>query len=216
MSVPPPTLSQVAESLSMLYPPDRLYGLDIETDTRINGLDASVAAIVAVALATSELCEVFRGPEASLLTELNESLRHLPPGVLVTWNGSSFDLPFIERRAAICNVPLDLHCVDHALPRPPSNPELPRRHVRARWGHHRHLDGLRLYRSDVGRALPVSCGLKPMSRLVGMQPLQLDAERLHEYTSAEIDAYVASDASMTRALVVNRWPACAGFIDRLP
>ena len=76
-----------------------LYGLDIETDTTVDGLDPSHGGVVAVGLATPEGDEVFLGDEADILTRLDRRLAELAPGVLVTWNGGSFDLPFLAARA---------------------------------------------------------------------------------------------------------------------
>ena len=77
-----------------------LYGLDIETDTTVDGLDPSRAASVAVGLATPEGDEVFLGDESGILARLDRRLAQLPAGVVVTWNGSSFDLPFLAARAS--------------------------------------------------------------------------------------------------------------------
>src|SRR4051794_18369466 len=85
-----------------------LYGLDIETDTSVDGLDSSCAAIVAVGVSWDGGDVVFRGPEAQLLRSLDKWLRRMPSGVLVTWNGSGFDLPFLADRAALAGVRLGL------------------------------------------------------------------------------------------------------------
>ena len=49
-------MSQCTSTMVLMSapPPSQWYGLDIETDTTINGLDARVAAIVAVAVSTAE------------------------------------------------------------------------------------------------------------------------------------------------------------------
>ena len=85
-----------------------VYGLDIETDTTENGLDPRVAAVVTVALAGPGYEEVFTGPEPELLLDLDERIRELEPGVLATWNGAAFDLPFLSDRAALHGLPLGL------------------------------------------------------------------------------------------------------------
>ena len=69
-----------------------IYGLDIETDTRVDGLDPAVSRIVAVALSTEGADELFDGPEDDLLGALDDRLAELPAGVVATWNGSAFDL----------------------------------------------------------------------------------------------------------------------------
>ena len=72
-------------------PPSRWYGLDIETDTTLDGLDATVAAIVAVAVSTADEDFVLQGEELQILTDLEELVSSLAPGVLITWNGNYFD-----------------------------------------------------------------------------------------------------------------------------
>jgi hypothetical protein len=181
------------------------YGLDIETDTTINGLDPAVAAIVAVALTGRDLEVVLDGDEATILHDLDLILSELPAGVLITWNGSGFDLPFLHDRAACFRVPLGL--------RLRLDPQIGGRRdplaghegaYRATWHHHRHVDGYQLYRADVGATVHLPCGLKPLSRFVGLPVIEVDRERIHELTDAECRAYVASDAHLARALVERR------------
>ena len=85
-----------------------MYGLDIETDTTIDGLDPASSAIVAVALSTADGDIVFLGDEADIISATERALAALDPGVVVTWNGSAFDLPFLVDRAARCDVELSL------------------------------------------------------------------------------------------------------------
>lgn len=192
-----------------------LYGLDIETDTTVDGLDASVAPIVAVALATESGTEVIDHSEADILRELNRRLNSLPPGIIVTWNGGRFDLPFIAERARLLGVDLDLRLEPD--PFETVRPESDRsRGWLAEWGRHSHLDGYRVYRADVGRALPVSCGLKPMARFVGMVPVEVDRENVHVLSPDELADYVSSDAVMARLLVDRRGVAIEAHVDRLP
>jgi DNA polymerase elongation subunit (family B) len=191
-----------------------LYGLDIETDTTVNGFDPEVASVVAVAVATAEGDRVLLGPEAPILEQLDRVLAGLPPGLLVTWNGASFDLPFLARRSRLAGVPLGLRLWE--------DPVLPRHHrgsspqpgYRAEWAGHRHLDGYRLYRADVGRSLGLSCGLKALSRFVGLRPVEVDRSRMQDLDAAELRDYVASDARLARQLVLRRLPAAAAFADR--
>ncbi|HZU71479.1 MAG TPA: hypothetical protein VE990_01790, partial [Acidimicrobiales bacterium] len=99
------------------------YGLDIETDTSRGGLDPRRCRIVAAALATEAYVVVMTGPEKRILANLDDKLARLPDGVLVTWNGSSFDLPFIADRAARLGLRLGLQLrLDPAIVR--SHPPL--------------------------------------------------------------------------------------------
>ena len=190
------------------------YGLDIETDTTVDGLDPSCSPVVAVAVATPAGDRVLMGEEAGLLRRLDGLLRSLPPGVLVTWNGSAFDLPFLAARAAVHGIALGLELFPGPVVR--RDDPVGSHAFLATWGAHGHLDGYRLYRADVGRTLGLSCGLKAMARLAGLQPVQVDRERIHALSAQELSDYVASDARLARDLVARRLPAAAAFVDRCP
>ena len=188
--------------------PDRpLYGLDIETDTSVDGLDPAVSQVVAGAVTTATTDHVFLGDEVTILSQVDELLSELEPGFLVTWNGSGFDLPFLHERARITDVTMGLHLwrdrlrsvEDHAF--------------RGRWHDHDHLDGYRIYRADVGRSLGLPCGLKPMARLVGLTPLEVDRNRMHLLDADTLRSYVASDARLARELVRRRGPAATRSAD---
>ena len=135
-----------------------VYGLDIETDTTENGLDPRVASVVTVALSAPGLDEVFSGRESTILFDVDQRLRGLPSGVLATWNGAAFDLPFLADRAARHGLELGLRLQFDptlALRRAP----LPghRGAYRGAWYEHGHIDAYRLSRGDVGPSLRVSC-----------------------------------------------------------
>jgi DNA polymerase elongation subunit (family B) len=193
-----------------------VYGIDIETDTSVNGLDPAVAPVVTVALSCSGHDEVFSGDEARLLAKLDDRLAELEPGVLATWNGAAFDLPFLADRAARCGVAIGLRTAFDptiTLRRSP----LPghRGAYRARWHDHDHIDAYRLYRGDVGPALRVSCSLKSIARLVGLAPLEVDRERIHDLSREALHAYASSDARLARVLTERRWGTASRFVDRL-
>jgi DNA polymerase elongation subunit (family B) len=186
-----------------------LYGLDIETDTRVNGFDPDVAAVTAVALSTPEDDVVFAGPERHLLRALDRHLRTLPPGVIVTWYGASFDLPFLVERARRCGVSLGLRLRPAVL-----GPWLPGEHPSAylaTWHRHVHLDAWRLYRALQPDGTP--CGLKAVARAAGFDPVELDANELHSFAAATVAAYAASDARLARILGAERWADAAAFVD---
>ena len=194
-----------------------VYGLDIETDTTIDGLDPAVAPVVTVALSNPAFDEVFTGREDELLEQLDDRLTTLEPGVLATWNGAAFDLPFLAERAGLHGIRLGLRLrfdpsirMGHEpLPGHPGA-------YRARWHGHGHVDAYRLYRGDVGPALRVSCALKSIARLVGLAPLEVDRTRIHELSREALHAYAASDARLARVLTERRWSTAARFVDRFP
>ncbi|MCU1354282.1 MAG: polymerase [Acidimicrobiales bacterium] len=193
-----------------------VYGLDIETDTTINGLDPAVARVLTVALSGDGFDEVFSGPEPRLLADLDSCLSTMPAGVLATWNGAAFDLPFLAQRARMLGVPLGLRLrLDKSitLRRAP----LPGHAgaYRGGWYQHGHLDAYRLYRGDVGPALRVSCSLKAIARLVGLAPVEVDRTRIHDLSHEALHAYAASDARLARVLTERRWATASRFVDRL-
>ena len=193
-----------------------VYGLDIETDTSLGGLDPQRAPIVAVAVAGAGPSHVFTGEEPTLLQQLDDHLRTLPAGVLVTWNGARFDLPFLADRAAMCGTPLALELVPDRRTRTHRDP-LPGHDggYFARWYDHHHLDAYAVYRADVGATLGIPCGLKPLARLFGLEPVEVDREKIHALSQEELDAYVASDAELTRQLALRRWATASQAIDQI-
>src|SRR4029078_5112043 len=99
------------------------------------------SSIVAVSLSTEDETFTFTGPEPKLLRSLDERLRRMPRGVLVTWNGSGFDLPFLHDRALTRRGRVGVSLKpDASLPHkhaPLVGHELP---YRARWHKHLHVD----------------------------------------------------------------------------
>lgn len=184
--------------------PAAVYGLDIETDTSIDGLDPAVAPIITVALSSPGCDEIFSGDEPGLLFDLDLRIRDLDAGVIATWNGASFDLPFLAHRASLHGIGLGL--------RLRSDRQIGA--YRAVWYRHRHIDAYRLYRGDVGPALRVSCGLKSIARLVGLSPIEVDRTKIHELEHEALHAYAASDARLARVLTERRWSTASRFVDR--
>lgn len=193
-----------------------VYGLDIETDTSENGLDPRVAAVVTIALAGPGYEEVFTGPEPELLAEVDERLRQLEPGVLATWNGAAFDLPFIADRAALYGMHLGLRLrLDPAITMRRAPLPGHRGAYRAGWHGHDHLDAYRVYRGDVGPALRISCSLKSIARFVGLVPVEVDRTRIHDLSNEALHAYAASDARLARILAERRWSTASRCIDHV-
>ncbi len=193
-----------------------IYGLDIETDTSIDGLDPTIARVLTVALSSPGFDEIFCGPEPDLLGELDARLAVLPSGVLATWNGAAFDLPFLADRAELNGIQLGLRLrLDSGIT---SRSEPLPGHAgayRGAWYGHSHIDAYRLYRGDVGPALRISCSLKSIARLVGLVPLEVDRARIHDLSREALHAYASSDARLARALTERRWSSASRFIDRL-
>ncbi|MBW3615523.1 MAG: hypothetical protein KY439_09485 [Actinobacteria bacterium] len=195
-----------------------LYGLDIETDTSADGLDPGVAGVLAVALSCEETGEVvFTGGEVGILTALDAHLRDAEPGVVVTWNGGAFDLPFLASRATAAGVRLGLNLAWEPGASRAGRCPLPGRlgTYAASWYGHRHLDAYRAWRrlSDPD----VRCGLKGVARSVGLAAVELDdVTQVHGLGLGQLRRYVASDASLARRLAELRWPEVRRFLDRMP
>ncbi len=189
------------------------YGLDIETDTSVDGLDPARSAIVAVAVSDGDSETVLDGDERELLASLDRTVADLRPGVIVTWNGGAFDLPFIADRARMLDVSIGLRLL--------ADPSIPRRDplpghagaYRGRWYGHHHLDGYQLFRADVGATMRLPCGLKPLARLVGLPVVEVDRSAIHQLDAATTRRYVASDARLARELVLRRRPTAEAAID---
>jgi hypothetical protein len=194
-----------------------VYGLDIETDTTVDGLDPGVARILTIALSSDAVDELFTGDESSLLQELDDRLASIEPGVIATWNGASFDLPFIADRAHLHGVPLGLR-LEHDARIAVRGRALPGHTgaYRGGWYRHSHLDAYRVYRSDVGPALRISCGLKSIARFVGLPVVEVDRTQIHDLSQEALHAYASSDARLARVLAERRWGSARRNIDRAP
>jgi hypothetical protein len=190
-----------------------IYGIDIEIDTRSGRLDPAVAPVRTVALCGRSFDEIFTGDEAALLRDLDHRLRSLAPGVLATWNGGVFDLPFLADRAALVGVELGLQLqLDRRLTlhrRPlPGHPGA----YRGAWGAHGHLDTFRLY----GQSGPSPwTSLRTIGRLLGLNAPGGPADRTHDLLSEAFNAHAASDARLARVLAERRWSAAHRLVDRL-
>lgn len=191
-----------------------LYGLDIETDTSVDGLDPAVSPIVSVAIVGAGVEHVLDGPERDVLEALDRAIADLAPGVLITWNGSGFDLPFLDERARRLGIELGLriaHDPGIVLSRDPllGHPGA----YRGRWYRHRHLDGYRLYRSEIDPESGLSCGLKSLARHFDLPFVEVERDRIHELDQETLRRYVTSDASLARELVARRWSTALHAMD---
>lgn len=191
-----------------------IYGLDIETDTQCDGADPAVAAVRTIALSTRRADEVFTGDEATLLRQLNDRLASLPPGIVATWNGATFDLPFIADRARVLGVHLDLRlCLDRRLTL--GRTPLPGHAgaYRGAWGQHGHVDTFRLY--GLSSASPVWTSLRTIGRVLGLGPQAGPTDRTLDLANEALHAHAASDARLARVLAERRASAAMRLIDRL-
>ena len=191
-----------------------IYGLDIETDNTEDGLDPAVASVRAVALSGRTFDELYVGDEIDILRALDARLARLPIGVVATWNGSAFDLPFLADRARILGVDLGLKlCLDrrltlHRAPLPGHAGA-----YRASWHDHGHLDTFRIYGGADNAAQRLS--LRSLGRLVGIGAHDVHPARTQTLSNEALHACAPSDARLARVLAERRWPAAARMIDRV-
>lgn len=181
-----------------------LYGLDIEADTATGGLDPARSAVLSVAVASAHgVWAVDDGDEESLLGALFAHLRSLPAGVLVTWNGSGFDWPFLATRAAHLGLASELVLVEDptraAKYRPVGGLAHP---VRVAFGHLDHLDVALAYRTWAAIHY-VDWSLKPVAAALGLDARSVERTAVHELAAPDRLAYVASDAIVTRRLAAR-------------
>jgi DNA polymerase elongation subunit (family B) len=191
------------------------YGLDIETDTGCGGLDPRISPILAVAVASESDVVVIRGAEDGLLRQLDDYLAGLAPGIIVTWNGAGFDLPFLDDRARRFGVSLGLR-IEPAPDIRRHHPPLPGHSgsYRATWHDHSHLDAYLAYRALAGDAGD-SLALKAVAGRAGLDVVEVDRTRIHELAAADLERYVASDATLALALARARWSEILAFKDTL-
>ena len=186
-----------------------IYGIDIETDVRGGTLDPALAPIRAVAVSTRSSEVTFTGDEASILVDVDHHLAGLPEGIVASWNGAVFDLPYIADRARILRVGIGLVlCPDQR--RRVMCDLLPGHEVayRATWGHHRHLDTFRLYGdSGTTSTLGSLLGLPRRRAATIASTGNLLNEALH--------AHAASDARLARVLAERRGQGALRVVDHI-
>lgn len=185
------------------------YAIDIETDTSggpNHGLDPQLAKITSVALATDVGVEVFLtekyGSEKEMLKNFHFSVANLPKGIIASWNGSVFDFPFLVYRAGLSGLDMGLKLTyDPSLPVKYAPTPTFEGGYRVSWMQHSHVDVQNFFEEDA-RIAGVPWSLKPVARLNGLEPVEVDRANIHLLTPEEEEEYVASDAVVTRDLLL--------------
>ena len=203
-----------------MFQHESAYAFDIESDTtpqadgKCYGLEPLHAGLTEIAFScdTSVMSEggkVFATSdgmtEADVIIEFDRMLFELDPGVLMTWNGSFFDLPFILTRSEVLGITQHMHL--HAQPglAPKYTPTAPHTGgYSATWDTkgvmpHQHLDIMRGY-ERAAKLLGIKWSLKPVAEAYGLDMISVDREKMHELTPAERRAYALSDSGGTRNL----------------
>lgn len=229
-----------------------VYALDIETSTEPvvgpdgdpgynPGLDPLLGFITETVVATGdpETERVFtggsRGDEVAILRGLDQHLAgglgiDLPAGLIATWGGANFDLPFVHTRALLTmpygnpdRDPLAVYGLrivhtDFMAPKYPPirghGPDWPG--LDGRLGHsgsytgfwrtngggkHAHLDIAPLFKPFAER-YGITWGLKPVCEALGHPMISVDREQMHLLSDEERRAYVMSDGNGTRFLAL--------------
>jgi DNA polymerase elongation subunit (family B) len=188
----------------------RIYAGDIETDnSEGHGLNPLLGRITEIAIQGHDAAStaVFSDDdEKELLRKFTWHMRTLEPGLVVTWNGSFFDLPFIQTRADILAAasPLQIEVDENLKPKYDLLPGYTGGVVGtfdSRRGRvpHQHLDisgAYKQFAADHG----VSWSLKPVCAAAGIDMYEIDRTRLQDYTAAERERYVLSDTNGTLQL----------------
>ena len=177
-----------------------MFGWDIETDTRVNGLDPRVAAVSSVALWAPGWREVLTGQEPDILDGLADLLGSLEPSLALGWNSSVFDAPFVATRAELYGIDLGWTLVPDASIVPKYDFTPPHTSgYRVLLGKHAHADLAYAFKGYAETA-KVPWGLKPVCRSLGVHMVEVDRGRTHELGAAELAEYNLSDARGTYML----------------
>ena len=218
----------------MSFDPSRVYALDIETDTTIDGLDPANSRITEVVVSTAKEDVVFdHDSEAQLLVETDRYIKQLAPGLITTWNGVFFDIPFIVDRMTylrlnkprsllgmlgVTDVYVDrLRTVGlNPIAQPGLKPKysyLPGHDVgygmvwktSDNWGDLNVHQHLDISFAYKGFAEEheMKHSLKPVAKAHGILMIEVDREKMHLLTPEERHDYVVSDGRGTRALALR-------------
>lgn len=188
----------------------KVLSLDIETDTSplteqekaegytARGLDPHITEITSVAVAYDGHTAVFDDSSEQEILEATQSvITMVNPSVLVTWNGSVFDLPFIDFRSRLHGVNTSLKLVHNPqiVPKYDPTPGYEGGYS-ATWGNAVHIDVAYLVKDEAERQ-GVKWSLKPYAQSIGLDPVEVDRTKMHDLTPAQLREYVASDAIVT-------------------
>lgn len=179
-----------------------VYGFDLCTDTTGSAIDPAINRITKIGLSTPAGEEIYDGEEGEILHLVDHRLAVLPPGVLVTWQGSILDLPLFTARAAATGLESGLRLRPDHRPAPASvllDIEHP---WCSDWYSHRHLELRRVY--DTGNRW-----WNPMRN-------KLDPESMIPPPDALVCRDPSRDARLARVLAERRWPQARKYVDRMP
>ncbi len=169
--------------------------VDIET----TGLDPAApdARVTEVAFYGAAWTGVIAGDERTVLARTAARLATMS-GVVVTWNGAGFDFPYLLHRAAT-------HGIDLGVTVTGERPGKYRDGIMVAGRRWAHCDAWQAW-GPMMSGLWLKSGLKPVARLFGGEPVELDRERMDTYSADERAAYALSDVRHTLALAMLAGP----------
>ena len=137
--------------------------------------------------------------------------------MVATWQGSTFDLPFLAERAERSGVVVGLRLsLDPSLPA--TQPPLIGHEgaYRAAWYDHQHIDACRVCNGEMLASGRVAAAWRSFVELVGLGPAPVGAVDDARTLEAVERANVANDARLARALIERRLPSVRRHLDRVP
>lgn len=184
----------------MKHPP--LYGIDLCTDTTTSQIDTTRHRIVCIGISTASGEEIYEGDEREILHLVDHRIAILPPGILVTWQGSILDFPLLAARAHHAGIELGLRLRPDHRPAPPSVLRPFDHPWCADWFSHEHLELRRIYDANARWWHPIRS--------------KLDPESLIPPADALANRDPSHDARLARALAERRWMQARKHVDRMP
>ena len=177
----------------------KLFALDIET----SGLSPLESLVVSIAICSDGEFVVWESKnEKRLLDDLAYWLDTRDKGVIVTWNGSAFDWPFLFTRASIVGSRLaSMITLFEAETRAPQYGPIGG-HTggylvnAAGWDH---IDAMLPWR-ERAKANGHRWALKAVAKIHGIDVVEVDRERITELPKKDLAAYNISDVDATLQL----------------
>lgn len=226
---PPADLAQIRRSWESDC---EIFAFDIETDTSGTpfkypngteslhpaGLDPRVSKVITIAVAGSKGSSFVldsTSNEAMLLEALEaiasrvKRNHHFSTSLFLGWNSTFFDIPFLDVRSRMIGANLSTRLrMDHSTSYVPKYgyPEWLSEVRMNEWnkaflGEQNVIDIVPLFK-PIAAERGISCSLKPVAEALGFNPVQVDASKMHELTSAERSEYCLSDAKTTLDLAL--------------
>jgi hypothetical protein len=198
----------------------RFISWDIETDTSGGfGLDPNHGGIVSIAAAVYDVVDnqlvegaVFymqvggEVTELLLLAAFNSFLLHQRihgvANLLVGWNSTCFDAPFVQRRSEVVGANLDLFLRfnPRITPKYEATPGFAGGYDHLWWGHKSVDIAFDSYGEKWCEREMTKWSLKPVAEHMGIEMVNVDRERIHLLTDDELKAYNLSDVRGTASL----------------